>query len=322
MTETLRAGVIGVGSMGRNHARVYRELAGVELTGVADLDDHAAERVAVEYGTTAYETPDLLREVDLVSVAVPTQAHAPVVEQCIAAGVHALVEKPFVTDVDVGRDLAERAAEENVVLQVGHVERFNPAVRTLAKVAADLDVIAVDALRLGPPVDREIGSNVVYDLMIHDLDVVRSMLGEPPASVSAFMTADGEYATANCEFGDDTLATFTASRVTQQKVRRLGITARECRVLVDYIDQSVEIHRAAAPAYVEEGGDLRHTTESVIERPLVESGEPLKIELGAFADAVRDGTSPLVTAEDGLRAVELAHCVVAAADADPERVVR
>jgi predicted dehydrogenase len=117
-------------------------------------------------------------------------------------------------------------------------------------------------------------------------------------------------------------ASFTASRVTQQKVRQLGVTARDCRVVVDYTEQSVEVHRRARPEYVAENGTLRHSTESVVERPLVEHGEPLKAELDSFVTAVRDGEEPLVTAEDGLRAVALSRAVVAAAGRGAERVAR
>jgi len=312
---TLSAGVIGVGSMGRNHARVYGELAGVRLAGVADADQAAAAAVAADHDTTAYGTTELLDRVDIVSIAVPTAAHADLVSACLDANVHVLVEKPFVTDLAVGRDLAERARDDGLVLQVGHVERFNPAVRTLTDIAPSLDIIAVDAQRLGPPVDRDDRTNVVHDLMIHDLDIVRSLVGGTPVDVNAATTADGDYATARCTFGDGTLASFTASRVTQQKVRSLAVTARDCQVVVDYLDQSVEIHRSATPAYVAEDGDIRHTMESVVERPVVESGEPLKAELDAFADAVRTGGDPVVTPEDGLFAVDLSRRILDAADA-------
>ncbi|WP_232702073.1 Gfo/Idh/MocA family protein [Halobacterium wangiae] len=302
----LRAGVIGVGSMGRNHARVYQELSDTQLVGVADADRAAAIRVATEYGTSALDTGVLLDRVDVVSIAVPTPVHATLVQQCIDAGVHALVEKPFVDDPTRGRELAAAARSAGVTLQIGHIERFNPAVRTLANIVPNLDVMAVTAERLGPPLDREMESNVVFDLMIHDIDIIRSILGDDPVSVTASGTAAGDYATATCSFDDGAVASLTASRVTQQKVRRLAVTARECRVTVDYTDQSVEIHRSSTPEYVAADGDIRHRTESVVERPLVENGEPLKHELSAFAEAVREGTEPVVTAEDGVRAVELA----------------
>ncbi|MXR19610.1 Gfo/Idh/MocA family oxidoreductase [Halobacterium bonnevillei] len=323
MTRTpLRTGVVGVGSMGRNHARVYRELAGTTLVGVADADPAAADSVATEYEAEPYATAALLDHVDAVSVAVPTPFHASVVERCIEAGVDVLVEKPFVEDPQRGRELAAAAEAAGVVIQVGHVERFNPAVRTLASIVPDLDVMAVTADRLSPPDDRDIGDGVVYDLMIHDIDVVCSLLDADPVSLSATRAADGEYATATCQFDGGVLASLTASRVTQQKVRKLAITARECRVTLDFLDQSVEIHRSSTPEYVSANGDLRHRVESVIERPLVEHAEPLKRELAAFADAVRDGTDPVVTADDGVRAVEIASRIADGIPAEDHREVR
>ena len=307
MNETLAAGVVGVGSMGRNHARVYSELPDVELVGVADLDEEAARTVAHDYGTVARDAADLLPAADLVSIAVPTAAHPAMLERCLDAGTHALVEKPYVDDVARGRELAERARREDLVVQVGHIERFNPAVRALADVVPNVEVLAVDARRLGPPRDREVADSAVFDLMIHDIDVVCSLLGGEPVSVDASGAAGNRYATASCEFQDGVIATLMASRVTQRKVRKLGITARECRVCVDYMNQSVEIHRHTAPAYIESDGTVRERVESVVERPTVENGEPLKGELESFVGAVRTGSEPVVTAEDGIRAVEVAR---------------
>ena len=301
----LRTGVIGVGSMGRNHARIYRELADSELIGVADADTAAAAAAATEFDTSIRETDDLLDAADAVSVAVPTRAHAPVVRDCIDAGVDVLVEKPFVADPAVGRELGKAAAEAGVTIQVGHVERFNPAVRTLLSAFRDLSVVAVTAERLGPPVERDIEANVTFDLMIHDIDLLCTLLDGDPDLVSAAGAGDGEYATATWEHGG-TVASLTASRLTQERVRRLTVTAEECRVVVDLLDQTVEVHRRSRPEYVASDGDVRHRIESVVERPFVESGEPLKRELSAFLDAVADGTEPLVTAADGVRAVELA----------------
>ena len=219
----VRVGVVGVGSMGRKHARVYRELADTELVGVADMDSEAAERVARKYETVAYDTDDLLGVADAVSIAVPTTAHAPVLQQCIDAGVHALVEKPFVDDLATGRELAAQAEEAGLTVQVGHVERFNPAVRTLMRVLPTLDVLAVDARRLGPPTNRELDGTVVSDLMIHDIDVVNAAVDARPGTLGATGAAGGNYATVQCVYEDDTVATFTASRVTRRKVRRLEI---------------------------------------------------------------------------------------------------
>ncbi len=302
------AAVIGVGSMGRHHARVYSELPDVNLVGVFDVDDEQAREVAADHGATALELDALLEAADVASIAVPTGFHAEMARECIDRGVDALVEKPFVDDPEVGRELIDRADDAGVTIQVGHVERFNPAIRALADIVADLDVIAVDAQRLGPPPEgRQVDESAVLDLMIHDIDVVLAMLGESPESVTAHGAKNNQYATADLTFADGTVASLTASRVTQQRVRKLAITAESCRVNVDYIDRSVEIHRHSLPEYIEDNGDVRYRHESIVERPTVQTGEPLKNELEAFVAAATGDGDPVVSGEDGLRVLEVAR---------------
>ncbi|WIV66178.1 Gfo/Idh/MocA family protein [Natrialbaceae archaeon AArc-T1-2] len=307
--QPLRAGVIGVGAMGENHARVYSELRDATLVGVTDLDDDQAARVAADYGTEAVGVEELVERCDVATVAVPTVAHYDTVRACLEAGVDVLVEKPIADTVEEGRELAAYAREAGLVLQVGHVERFNPAVATLESLVEELDVIAIEAERLGPPVDRDGTDSVSLDLMIHDVDVVRSLLGAEPDAIVATGTADGNYATADLEFPDGVVASLTASRVTQKKVRRLTVTARECLVEVDYLEQSVLVHRDSYPEYVTDDGRRRYRHESVVERPRVENGEPLRRELTSFLEAVRTGTQPPVTAEDGVRALETVRTI-------------
>ncbi|MDF9745997.1 Gfo/Idh/MocA family protein [Natrinema salsiterrestre] len=306
--EPIRAGVIGVGSMGQNHARVYGELPTVDLVGVTDRDDEIARTVAREHGTEPVRLEALLDRCDLVTVAVPTGAHYETVSTCLDAGVHVLVEKPIAGTVEEGQQLAEQAREAGLVLQVGHIERFNPAVRTVADLIDDLDVIGVEAERLGPPVDRAAPGNVIYDLMVHDVDIVGSILDAKPRSIAAMGTDDGQYATATIEYGD-VVATVTASRVTQKKVRKLTVTARDCLLEVDYLEQSVLIHRDSYPEYLSGDGQPRYRHESVVERPHVDTGEPLRYELEAFVSAVRAGSEPVVTAEDGIQALETVQLI-------------
>jgi len=306
--EQLRAGVVGVGSMGENHARVYAELPSVDLVGITDHDDDIADRVAAAYDTEAVSLDTLLERCDVVTVAVPTHAHYETVSTCLEAGVHVLVEKPIAETVQQARELAEQAHDAGLVLQVGHIERFNPAVQTVAELIDDLDVISVAAERLGPPVDRVAPGNVIYDLMVHDVDVVGAILDERPHSVAAMGTDDGQYATATIEY-DDVVATVTASRVTQKKVRRLTVTARECLVEVDYLEQSVLIHRDSYPEYLADDGQSRYRHESVVERPRVDTGEPLRNELESFVEAARTGSDPEVTAEDGVEALKTVQLI-------------
>ena len=306
-TYTVRAGVVGVGSMGQNHARVYAELPEVELVGVSDVDLDRAGTIADRHGVEALELDALLDAVDAVSIAVPTRFHYDTAKACIERGVHVLVEKPFVDDPARGRELVDLAEARDVVLQVGHIERFNPAVVALREIAPDLDIIAVDAQRLGPPLDREIQDTAVMDLMIHDIDVVLDLLQGEVTARNAVGAKDGRYAVANMAFDDGAVCQLTASRVTQEKVRTLSISAQDCRVKVDYIDQTVEIHRSSVPSYANEEGTVRYRHENVVERLTVDRREPLKNELRSFVEAADTGSTPVVTGEDGLRVLEIAR---------------
>ncbi|WP_227374095.1 Gfo/Idh/MocA family protein [Haladaptatus halobius] len=308
MNEPVNAAVVGVGSMGRHHARVYSELPNVKLVGIHDVDESQAAEAARDHGTRAVDMETAIDEADVISIAVPTPYHYETARKCIEGGVHVLVEKPFVADVEEGRDLLARAEEAGVTVQVGHIERFNPAIRTLSEIVSDLDIIAIDAQRLGPPpAGRAVDVSAVMDLMIHDLDVLLSIVGDDIDSVAAVGTRDNRYASASIKFGGGIVAGLTASRVTQEKVRKLSITAENCRVNVDYTNQSVEIHRHSMPEYIEDNGDLRYRHESIVERPTVENGEPLKNELRSFVQSATSGSTPVVTGEDGLRVLEIAR---------------
>lgn len=301
----LRAGVIGTGSMGRHHARVYSELLDVDLVGVSDADPEQAVTVAREYEAEPMGTDELVESVDLVSIAVPTEYHYDVATTCIDAGVNVLVEKPFVAEQEKGVELVRRAREQGVTLQVGHVERFNPAVQALEKVLENEEVLTVTAERLGPPLDREVSDNVVMDLMIHDVDIVLALLDAPVRDVDALSIRDGEYATATLDFEGETVGRLTASRITQEKVRRLLVDTAECRVKVDYIDQSVKICRKSSPEFVERNGNVHYHHEGIVEEVAVDSTEPLKNELQSFVDAVANGHEPAVTGEEALEVLDV-----------------
>ena len=303
--DPLKVGVIGVGSMGAHHARVYAGLREVELVGVADTNWEQAKTIAAKHGTRPLNRATLLKAVDAVSVVVPTQYHASVVREAFDADTHVLVEKPFVDDPAEGRELLALAEEKDLRLQVGHIERFNPAVRALMDVLPEMDVLAVDARRLGPPVDRENTDSVVNDLMIHDLDVMLSLFDTEVDQVLAAGIRGEPHATATLQLNNGVLGTLTASRITHQKIRKLEVTGRDCRVTVDYLTQSVRIHRHSLPEYIESDGDVRYRSESVVERPQVNNGEPLQEELASFVSAVNTGTTPEVTGHDGLQALEL-----------------
>ncbi len=301
--------------MGENHARVYDDVPETALTGVFDVDRARAEQVADRYGTRAMGREELLDAVDVVSIAVPTAYHYDMAAACIRQGVHVLVEKPFVAEPEAGRELAALAAANDVTVQVGHVERFNPAVDVLRDVVEDLDVVSVTARRLGPPPDREIHDTAVMDLMIHDVDVVMDLVDGDLTACDAVGAAEGRYATGTLAFDSGVVGTLTASRVTPEKVRELTVSTLDCRVTVDYIDQTVAVHRVASPEVAADGGHGQG--ETLVERVPVDQGEPLKREVRSFAEAVTTGTEPVVPPADGLAVLEVTRALDRAAAETP-----
>ncbi|WP_285265263.1 Gfo/Idh/MocA family protein [Halobacterium salinarum] len=303
----MKAGVIGVGTMGRQHARVYSELRDAELVGIHDQDQEAAQEVAAEYGTRTISFDELLETADAVSIAVPTAYHYEVARSCLEHKLNVLVEKPFAEDLDAGEELINLANSRGCTLQVGHIERFNPATQALDDILGDKEILAVDMNRLGPPRDRTIQDSAVLDLMIHDIDIVLSLLGRQPDNVSASGVRNNHFATATLTYDEGPVVSLTASRVTQRKVRTMDITLEDCLVTVDFIDKSVQIHRQSAPEYVEQNGDIKYRHEGIVEHPMIPNGEPLKHEIQSFLEAAKHGTQPEVTGWDGIEALKLAR---------------
>ncbi|MDL0121106.1 Gfo/Idh/MocA family oxidoreductase [Halobacterium salinarum] len=304
--KPLNVGVIGVGSMGHHHARVYNQLDGATLVGVADADETRAQEVAEEFDTQATSQDELVKQVDAVSIAVPTKFHRDIAIECIANGVHVLIEKPLAASTDDGAEILEAAESAGVTVQVGHIEQFNPAIVELSEIIDPGKIIGVRAERLGPPPEREVHDNAVVDLMIHDIDIVRSLVAGGVNAVQGGGVREGRHATAVIEFDSGVVASLSASRLTQRKVRRLRVTEENRVIEVDYLDRSIEVYRRSQPEYVKDSeGGIQHREQSIIEQPQIPSYEPLKAELEEFIEAVVNGRSPKVDGDAGLNAVSL-----------------
>jgi predicted dehydrogenase len=275
------------------------------LVGVADADSSQADRIAEEYETVAMREDKLLEAVDAVSVVVPTQYHLETALHCIEHGVHVLIEKPIAANKQAAVEIIEAAEAADVIVQVGHIERFNPAIQELDRIVKVEDIVAIRTERLGPPPERDIQDNSVIDLMIHDVDVVTALLGGEPAAVSALGTRENKYASATLQFDSGVVATLISSRLTQRKVRKLKITTKDKFIEVDYLDQTIEIYRQSAPEFINKDDGIHYRHESVIERPQVKNHEPLKKEIDSFVESIRTNTTPVVSGRDGLRALEL-----------------
>jgi predicted dehydrogenase len=305
--KPIRVGVIGAGRMGERHCRVYSTMRGAEFVGVFDVDHVRGHEVAERYDARYFDSPiDLLHEVDAVTIATPTPFHFDLAMEAFMSGVHALIEKPLALTVEQGRTLVETARKSNLTVQVGHVERFNPAYIELKNVADDLSVVAVLIRRQSPFDISNKDVNVINDLMIHDIDLLLNLVGQPVESVMAsgraVMNGATDHAVANFVFQNGPIATLIASRVTQSKVRRVDITAQNAYVEGDLLSKSVSIHRRLMHEY--KGAKYRQ--ESIVENIQIPVAEPLLLEQQHFVECVRENRQPSVSVEDGLRAVEYA----------------
>jgi predicted dehydrogenase len=320
---TLKVAVIGVGAMGRNHVRVYSEMPGVELVGVADADAQAAEIASRRYGGRAYtDYVQMLDEQkpDAVTIAVPTVDHLGVAHQVIQRKIHLLIEKPIAFSVDEGQQIIAAVEQAGVQLMVGHIERFNPAVIALKKHLADGElgrVFQIDARRQGPFPVRVVDVGVVIDLAVHDLDVMRYVSGTEVVRVYAeterrIHSTREDLLTGLVRMSDGVIGTLTINWLTPTKIRELYVTGERGMFRVDYLTQDLYFFENATA----NGGEwenlrvLRGVSEGRMIRHVVTKKEPLRAEQEAFLAAVR-GEAPVgVTGQDGLKALELAQAVV------------
>jgi predicted dehydrogenase len=299
----IKAAVIGVGYLGRFHAQKYAQMEGCELVAVVDGREEARKAVAAEVGSQAVgDYRELLGKVDAVSVVTPTPAHFEIADAFLAAGAHVLVEKPITETPEQARSLIARAAREKRVLQVGHLERFNAAV-----LAAEPHIKAprfMECVRLAPYKERGTDVNVVLDLMIHDIDLVQSLAGSDLVSIDAIGTpvfsGEIDIANARLRFANGCVANTTASRVSLKTERKLRIFEADAYLSLDLQQKILTLIRKRTG--VPQPGQLPVS----IEEANLEQGDALKAEIASFLDCIRNNQRPIVSGEDGLRALETA----------------
>jgi predicted dehydrogenase len=320
--------VVGVGAFGRNHARVFHQLAQqgepVILKAVVDVDVARADALAREYGATAFGSVEQLvttrPEIQAAVVAVPTAHHLATAKTLMQAGLDVLIEKPIATSLMEADELISMAKTHDRIGQVGHLERFNPAVRATVPLITHPMFFEVHRLSVFTP--RSLDIDVVLDLMIHDLDVVSSFVNSPVKEIRAvglpILSAKVDIANVRIEFESGCVANFTASRVSTERVRKLRFFQPEQYVSLDYGRQDVMVFS------VGDGGQSAGTPtvnpQIKVAKPPVVSEEPLHAELKAFLDSVRRRTRPLVSLEDGRRALKLALDIVANIEVHGQRI--
>jgi predicted dehydrogenase len=321
--SAIRVAAVGVGSFGRNHARVYHDLQkqgqAVELIGVMDSNRATAESVAAQFGCKAFATvEELAGQVDAASVAVPTVHHLGVARALMSAGIDVLIEKPLASSLAEADELMRVAATHKRVAQVGHLERFNPAVRATIPLLTRPMFFEVHRLSVFTP--RSLDVDVVLDLMIHDIDVVLSFVKSPVKEIRAVglpvVSGKVDIANVRMEFENGCVANFTASRISTERVRKLRFFQPREYVSVDYGRQDVLQFRVSNEERFSldqlMGMSADHDPSSVpipgvtVNKPSVQAEEPLRTEIKAFLDAVRQRSTPVVSLEDGRRALAVA----------------
>ena len=329
--RALRAGVVGLGMMGRNHVRVWDEVIdGVELAAVADPDADALRRATTGRAARGYPDPATMfaeEQLDLVSIVAPTSLHLPVTLAALEAGVHVLVEKPIASDRAEAEAMIAAAARANLILTVGHIERFNPAIRELKRRLADNElgrIFQIAATRLGPFPARIRDVGVVIDLAPHDLDVMRYLVGSEPVRLYAeteqrIHTDHEDLFNGIMKFANGVVGTLDINWLTPAKKRTLTVTGERGMYVADYISQDL-IHYAnpdAGHTWENRGGDgasapITSVAEGETTRRYVRKQEPLVVELDEFAAAVRSGGPAPVSPRDGMVALLLARKMVEA----------
>lgn len=301
--KKIRAAVIGVGYLGRFHAEKYAALPGAELVAVVDTDLKRAEELAGALGAEAFaDYRQILDKVDAVSVVVPTQHHFEVARAFLGNGVHVLLEKPITTTVEEAQELIRIADEKHAVLQVGHLERFNPVIMALNGVLNEPRFI--ESVRIAPFKPRGTDVNVVLDLMIHDIDIIQYLVKSPVKQINSIgapvFTDEEDIANARIQFENGCVANATASRISIKSERRMRIFQADAYINVDFQNKKVAVYKKG------EGEMFPGVPNISIDEKSFEQGDALKSEIEDFLDCVATGRKPVVTGEDGKRALETA----------------
>jgi predicted dehydrogenase len=319
--DQLRIGVIGVGHLGALHAKMLVDIPGVRLAGVYDVDQKRASRVAEEHRThPCTDVHELLQAVDAVTIATSTSAHFATACSALEAGKHVFLEKPITETPAEAEQLCRLAKQNGLMVQVGHIERFNPAI--LALEGYEINPMFVESHRLAQFNPRGTDVAVVLDLMIHDIDIILSFVQSPVTHVEAngvaVVSDSVDIANARLQFENGCVANVTASRISQRKMRKMRLFQPSWYISIDFSEGLAEVFRLVGEDEPETKGTMmlgelgsgKHKRKIVYEQPEVKEVNALRYELELFAEAVRKGKRPVVSGEDGRRALEVASAIM------------
>jgi predicted dehydrogenase len=324
--KPVKVGVIGIGNMGWHHARVLSLLRDAELIGVADPDADRGSLASAQFGCQWFaDYTELIGQVEAVCIAVPTLLHHRVGMACHRAGVHVLIEKPIAASQPEAAELIRAAEKAGRLLQVGHIERFNPAFMELLHVVANEEVVVLETRRHSPYADRANDVSVVLDLMIHDIDLVLELAQAPVVGVAAAGGRSGEgpidYVAATLSFANGVAASLTASKMSHRKVRNLSAHCRGSLIEADFLHRNLRIHRRAQESYSASRGELLYRHDGFIEEVSITPTEPLYAELEHFLQCVRGLETPAVGGLQASRALQLADLIEKAVDQPQQNLV-
>ena len=318
-SSSVKVGVIGIGNMGWHHARVLSLLRDADLVGVADPDESRGKLAVEQFQCEWFKDyHDLISKVDAICIAVPTLLHHKVGLDCLKAGVNVLIEKPIAATEIEAKSLINASKISNCLLQVGHIERFNPAFRELNKIVQNEDIVVLEARRHSPHADRANDVSVVMDLMIHDIDLVLELVNSKIQKLAAVggRNSDGliDYVNATLVFKNNIIASLTASKMSHKKIRNLSAHCQNGLVETDFLNHSLQIHRKAHESYTAEHGELVYRNDGYVEEVSTTSIEPLYAELEHFLKCVQGKELPEVDGEQASRALKIADFIECAVE--------
>jgi len=322
--DKINAAVIGVGSMGKNHVRIYSEIEDVKLVAVSDINEEV-KKIAEKFNCRYYKDYNEMLDkenIDLVNIVVPTRLHCRIALDVIKHGKHVFVEKPIADTIENAEKIIKAADEKQVKLAVGHIERFNPAVRKLKELLEKNTIGKIWNLtifRKGPFPSRVRDVGVVIDLAVHDLDIMRYLLNSEISRVYAetekrIHTEHEDFMNALMRFENGVVGILDTNWLTPVKIREININGEKGMIKANYITQKIEIFENGFNHFNSSYPNINKMTEGNVKQIEVEKKEPLKMELESFVNAIRNNTEPLVTGRDGLMALSLAHDILKSAD--------
>ena len=312
--DKVNISLIGVGRMGQFHLNVINQINQINLAGIYDANEDHLNEKNKKYNINKFNSIDeAIDNADAVIIASPTIYHFEIAKKAVEKGKHVLVEKPMTETYEQALELESLVKQKNVILQVGHVERFNGAVQELHHIIEKPYLI--EARRLAPFTPRITDVGVVFDIMIHDLDIVTSLVKKPIVRFSAsgkrIRTNNEDIASALLEFEDETIATISASRVTQEKIRTLAISTEEAYFILDYATQDITIHRqATSQSNIKTSVGINYKQESIIERVFIHRDNPLKLEDEHFANCILGKDKRFVSIEDDVNTIKLTEAIL------------